>query len=120
MWQQEPSSSPFLSNASNEAPRISHFVAWLARSFDFAARLCEMTKTKHPVATSRFSSDSNTWLTWAEATYAGAQTLFRSDNALVWFPAAVLGHHALEMFLKAALIRKGHRVNEKDVWGHDL
>jgi len=38
----------------------------------------------------------------------------------VWFPAAVLGHHALEMFLKAALIRKGHRVNEKDVWGHDL
>jgi HEPN domain-containing protein len=67
-----------------------------------------------------YSSDSDTWLNWAEATYSGAQTLFLSDNALVWFPAAVLGHQALEMFLKAALIRRGHRVAKSDVWGHDL
>jgi len=24
------------------------------------------------------------------------------------------------MFLKAALIRKGHRISKTDVWGHDL
>ena len=69
---------------------------------------------------SDYSSDADTWLIWAEATYAGARTLFLSDNAMVWFPAAVLGHQALEMFLKAALIRKGHRVAKADVWGHDL
>ena|SRR5712692_11960340 len=39
---------------------------------------------------------------------------------MVWFPAAILGHQALEMFLKAALIRKGHRVDKTDVWWHDL
>jgi HEPN domain-containing protein len=69
---------------------------------------------------SDYSSDADTWLDWAEATYAGAQTLFLSDNALVWFPAALLGHQALEMFLKAALIREGHRIVKSDVWGHDL
>lgn len=69
---------------------------------------------------SDYSSDADTWLNWAEVTYAGAQTLFLSDNALVWFPAAILGQQALEMFLKAALIRKGHRVVRGDVWDHDL
>jgi HEPN domain-containing protein len=69
---------------------------------------------------SGYSSDADTWLNWAEATYAGAQTIFLSDNALAWFPAAILGHQALEMFLKAALIRKGRRVTKTDVWGHDL
>jgi HEPN domain-containing protein len=67
-----------------------------------------------------YATDADTWLNWAEATYAGSQTLFLSDNALVWFPAAVLGHQALEMFLKAALIRHGHRISQSDVWGHDL
>ncbi len=69
---------------------------------------------------SDYSSDADTWLNWAEATYAGAQTLFLSENVITWFPAAVLGHQALEMFLKASLIRKGHRVAKADVWGHDL
>jgi HEPN domain-containing protein len=69
---------------------------------------------------SNYSSDADSWLNWAEATYAGAQTLFLSDNALVWFPAAILGQQAMEMFLKAALIRKGHRVVREDIWGHDL
>jgi HEPN domain-containing protein len=69
---------------------------------------------------SDYSSDADTWLNWAEATYSGAQTLFLTDNVLVWFPAAILGHQALEMFLKAALIRKGRRIVKKEVWGHDL
>lgn len=67
-----------------------------------------------------YSSDAITWLQWAEATYAGAQTLFSSNNVLVWFAAAILGHQALEMLLKASPIRKGHRIHPSDVWGHDL
>jgi HEPN domain-containing protein len=38
----------------------------------------------------------------------------------LWFPAAFLGHQALEMFLKAALIKRGRRVVKGDVWGHNL
>jgi HEPN domain-containing protein len=58
----------------------------------------------------KYSDDDETWLIWAETTYAGAATLFRSDNILLWFPAAILGHQALEKYLKAALIVRGHRV----------
>jgi len=56
----------------------------------------------------------------AEITYAGAYTLFHTKNPFLWFPAAILGHQALEMYLKAALIRQGHTVAPQDVWGHDL
>jgi len=56
----------------------------------------------------------------AEATYSGSRELFLSDNIVVWFPAAILGHHALEMLLKCALIRAGHVIERGDVWGHVL
>jgi hypothetical protein len=62
--------------------------------------------------------------------------LFRSTNVVVWIPAATLGHHALEMGLKAALISESLTVfnpkhiarldpsvgllSENCVWGHEL
>jgi hypothetical protein len=68
--------------------------------------------------------------------YTAASHLFESRNVLLIFPAATLGHHALEMYLKAALICEGCTVfNPGDVkylnppetlqeadcaWGHDL
>ena len=67
-----------------------------------------------------YSTDADSWLQWADHTYKGARTLFNSGDFLLWFPAAILGHHALEMYLKAALMRKGHRAVKGDVWGHDL
>ena len=69
---------------------------------------------------SDYSRDADTWLKWADATYCGASKLFRSGDAILWFPAAILGAQALEMYLKAAVIRKGHRIVQNDVWGHDL
>ena len=46
--------------------------------------------------------------------------MFHSGNFFLWFPAAILGHQALEMYLKAALIVRGHAVSKSGVWGHDL
>jgi HEPN domain-containing protein len=80
-----------------------------------------MSVTPKPhTAVSDFSADAPTWLQWAEQTYAGAHILFNDGNPFLWFPAAFLGHQALEMFLKAALIKQGRRVIKGDVWGHNL
>jgi HEPN domain-containing protein len=68
-----------------------------------------------------FESDVKTWLQYAHSSYSASRSLF--DEALrpgYWFPAALLGHHALELYLKAALLRRGHRIEPGDVWGHDL
>jgi HEPN domain-containing protein len=43
-----------------------------------------------------------------------------SQKPSLWFSAAILGHQALEMLIKAALIRKGHSIDRSDIWGHDL
>jgi HEPN domain-containing protein len=69
---------------------------------------------------SDFSAGADTWLQWAEQTYAGAHVLFNNGNPSLWFPAAFLGHQALEMFLKAALIKQGQRVAKGDAWGRSL
>lgn len=69
---------------------------------------------------SDYSADADTWLQWAEQTYTGSRVLFNEGNPFLWFSAALLGHQALEMFLKAALIKRGRRVAKDDVWGHDL
>jgi HEPN domain-containing protein len=68
----------------------------------------------------KYSEDDETWLQWGDVTYTGAHTLFHSDDVSLWFPAAILGHQALEMYLKAALILRGHRVVRTDILGHDL
>ena len=66
------------------------------------------------------SDDDETWLQWVDVTYMGAYTLFHTENVGLWFHAAILGHQALEMYLKADLILRGHRVMRTDIWGHDL
>lgn len=68
----------------------------------------------------KYSKDAQHWKLAAEFTYSGAVELFRSRNAVVLFPAAILGHHALELLLKSALIRAGHVVGKGDIWGHVL
>jgi HEPN domain-containing protein len=67
-----------------------------------------------------YTTDAESWLQWADHTYGGARRLFHEGSILDWFPAAILGHQALEMYLKASLIRQGHRITKEDVWGHDL
>jgi HEPN domain-containing protein len=77
-------------------------------------------KPKPDKPDSDFSADAETWLQWAEQSHAGAHALFNNGNSSLWFPAAILGHQALEMFLKAALIKQGRGVVRGDAWGHNL
>jgi HEPN domain-containing protein len=67
-----------------------------------------------------YSTNAHSWSHWAQHAYAAAQALFANGNPFLWFGAAVLGHQAVEMCLKAILIGQGHRVTKGDVWGHDL
>ena len=78
------------------------------------------TNSESPDLSEKYSTDAKTWIQWADHTHAGARALFESENPFLWFSAAILGHQALEMYLKAALIRRGHRIARQDIWGHDL
>jgi hypothetical protein len=83
----------------------------------------------------KYANDARAWREFAEVDYAASVLLFTSDRPFLWFAAATLGHHALEMFLKAALICEGMTVCDRQkipknnrttlkpedcVWGHDL
>lgn len=76
------------------------------------------------------------WRNSASINHTAATKLFDTGDPLLMFPAATLGHQALEMYLKAALIANGMAVfNPKDLkkldpgiilakancaWGHNL
>jgi HEPN domain-containing protein len=68
----------------------------------------------------RYRNEPTAWLQLADNSLRGARLLHKEGDAFLWFPAALLGHHALEMFLKAALIRLGAKVEPNGAWGHDL
>jgi hypothetical protein len=58
----------------------------------------------------KYARDFRLWRDWAAINYAAATKLFETDDAFLLFPAATLGHHALEMYLKSALIANGMTV----------
>jgi hypothetical protein len=76
------------------------------------------------------------WRQLAKVNHVAATALFGSGNPFLVFPAATLGHHAIEMYLKAALIQNGMTAfdpkklpqldpavglrREDCVWGHNL
>src|SRR5208283_5443161 len=84
----------------------------------------------------KFAQNARAWKDSADTAYRAASCLFETRDLLLIFPAATLAHHALEMYLKAALICGGCTVfDPKDVkdldptiplgksdcvWGHDL
>ncbi len=85
----------------------------------------------------KYAKDAETWLIYARINYDGARVLFTHERALtLCFPAATLGHHALEALIKTALIRAGMTIfdpaklkrldptaslTETDcAWGHEL
>ena len=55
----------------------------------------------------KYAKDARAWHEWAKVNYTASAELFTSDNPLLYLPAATLAHHALEMYLKAALICEG-------------
>lgn len=84
----------------------------------------------------KYAKDPRAWRAWADHNYAASDYLFQSHNPILIFAAATLGHHALEMYLKSALVLEGFtvfdpskikyldpsvRLQKTDcVWGHDL
>ncbi len=79
-------------------------------------------RVRRPMQNDKYVNDAKTWCAHGETFGRAAALLFRSGNPSLYFPAATLGHQALEMLLKAALIRQGLKISkaDDDVWGHDL
>ncbi len=66
-------------------------------------------------------NDSKSWRVNAEHTLSASFYLFEHDSQFIFsFPASLLGHHALEMLLKSALIEAGQTIRKGHVWGHVL
>ena len=92
--------------------------------------------TKKTIKPDKYAPDAVAWKRFAGIAYTASHHLFESRNLLLIFPAAKLGHHALEMYLKAALICEGltvfdpKKIKSLDpsvalqtadrAWGHDL
>lgn len=84
----------------------------------------------------KYYRDVRTWREFAEINHTAATKLFADLSPFMYFPAAILGHHALEMYLKAALVKLGMAVFNPQliikldpgvtltvaecVWGHKL
>jgi hypothetical protein len=84
----------------------------------------------------RYARDARAWRDWAKVNHSASAHLFSSGNPLLYLPAATLGHHALEMCLKSALICEGMTVfnpvilksldsgitltRSNCAWGHNL
>jgi hypothetical protein len=91
---------------------------------------------KKTVMLDKYARDARAWRDFATHNYAASTYLFESHNPYLIFNAATLGHHALEMYLKAALICEGGTVFDPQklkqlpssvrpqiadcAWGHDL
>jgi hypothetical protein len=78
------------------------------------------------------AQDCVAWCIYAEMDYRVARTLFNSGDSMLYFAAMTIGHHAVELYLKGALIKLGMKacdpkkaasfgIQTKDcVWGHGL
>ena len=74
-----------------------------------------MTKTVH---IDKYARDAGHWRSRATIAYEAALILFTHENALMLcFEAAPVAHHALEMFLKTALINNGYTIFNPDKVG---
>jgi hypothetical protein len=62
----------------------------------------------------RYARDGDRWNRSALFNYRAATTLFETEDMVLVFPAATLAHHAIEMYLKAALICEGLTVFNPD------
>lgn len=84
----------------------------------------------------KYARDSISWCESAIQDHLAARILFTSGNPVVFFTAATIAHHALEMYLKSALIVAGFTIfdprkikdldasealtKDRCAWGHNL
>ncbi len=99
-------------------------------------KMHRMGKPKKVVQIDRYARDAAFWKVYAIQTHTCAQLIFQYGGLTLCLQAATIGHYALEMYLKAALISQGMTVfNPKEmpnlvpgesltasdcVWGHSL
>ena len=74
--------------------------------------------TKRIVKPDKYARNARAWKDGADIAYRAATRLFETRDLLLIFPAATLAHHALEMYLKAALICEGFTVFNPRVIKH--
>jgi len=90
----------------------------------------------NPCQLDKYARDQAAWRDFAKVNHLASTSLFNSRNPFLYLVAATLGHHSLEMYLKAALISEGmtvfdpRRVSSLDpavgltaadcAWGHSL
>ena len=95
-----------------------------------------MSQTKKITLLDKYAKDAFAWRNSALYTYSAARKLFLTEDLILCFPAATLGHHAIEKYLKAALICTGATIcnpaefsvlikagklkKEDCAWGHNL
>ena len=58
----------------------------------------------------KYARDAHSWRDFAKVNHVAAHHLFESGNPVLYLIAATLGHHALELYLKSALINEGMTV----------
>jgi hypothetical protein len=84
----------------------------------------------------KYANDAAAWLLSARVSYEASRRLFETEDLLMVFPAATLGHEAIEKYLKTALICTGAticnpvefkvlintgKLKKNDcAWGHDI
>jgi len=91
-------STRFILSAALTASLILNIVQFTAR---------QRRKNRRTMKLDKYARDGRAWRDFAKVAYTGAVHLFGSANLFLVFPAATLAHHALEMYLKAALIAEG-------------
>jgi len=107
---------------------------WLR--FQFGRLWARGRQQRHVIQLDKYARDARAWRDFAKVDYKASGALFASGNPFLYFTAATLAHHALEMYLKAALISEGMTafdpgkiklldpavgLQKKDcAWGHNL
>ena len=70
--------------------------------------------------TDRAALSPRAWIYWADMDWVAARVLYRKKNLRLWPPAGLLGHKALEQYLKTYLRSHGSQKRWERRSGHDL
>ncbi len=60
------------------------------------------------------------WVYWADYDWVAARILYLQGNPKLWMPAGLLGHKAIEQYMKALLRSRGEKTKWSGAEGHDL
>lgn len=79
-----------------------------------------MQRQKKQQARDPISQQGKWWVYWADWDWVSARVLYLKKNPKLWTSAGLLGHKALEQYLKAFLRSHGDKTEWKGTKGHIL